>query len=72
MATYPAYEFTEWVTGETCYVVINGEKGPIVQHRGCPQMAPVTMELDAFYCTKCRFNGRISGAWVADLINGRQ
>ena len=39
-----------------------------VEHPGCPAVADLALELDAFWCPLCRWNGRISGAWAADLI----
>jgi hypothetical protein len=39
-----------------------------VEHPGCAQLADLSCELDAFYCTMCRWNGRCSGAWVEGQI----
>jgi hypothetical protein len=39
-----------------------------VEHPGCDSRADVTAELDCFYCTDCGRNGRISGAWFAELL----
>ena len=39
-----------------------------VAHPGCDQLADISVELDAAYCPTCQYNGRISGAWVVDVI----
>ena len=39
-----------------------------VAHPGCPVIADLAVELDAFWCPACRRGGRVSGAWCADLI----
>jgi hypothetical protein len=41
--------------------------GAGVEHPGCTMLADVAVELDAFYCTECQWNGRISGAWFVDV-----
>lgn len=38
-----------------------------VEHPRCDHPADVSADLDAFYCTQCRWNGRISGAWAVDM-----
>lgn len=38
-----------------------------VEHPGCTHLADVSADLDCFYCQTCRWNGRITGAWVFDL-----
>jgi hypothetical protein len=30
-----------------------------VEHPGCNQRAPVSLDLDAYYCSTCRWSGRI-------------
>lgn len=55
--------FTEPVSGRECELVSDG-KDRGVRHESCPDLAEIVLELDAFYCTKCHMNGRISGAWV--------
>jgi hypothetical protein len=69
--------FTDEATGGTCELVIpsggsahpNDRQGQIgIAHPGCPQLADLAIELDAFYCRRCQRNGRISGAWCADII----
>lgn len=39
-----------------------------VRHPDCDELADLALELDAFYCQSCRYNGRISGAWAHDVI----
>jgi hypothetical protein len=43
-----------------------------VEHPGadgpCIVLADIALDLDAFYCRLCQWNGRISGAWATDLI----
>lgn len=43
-----------------------------VEHPDCDQLADVSPNLDAFYCRCCRWNGRISGAWFADLFRAER
>lgn len=38
-----------------------------VEHPGCKELADVSVDLDAFFCTTCHWNGRISGAWAFDM-----
>ena len=45
-----------------------GEPAIGVKHPNCDRLADVSIELDCFYCQDCRWNGRISGAWVYDLM----
>jgi hypothetical protein len=30
----------------------------------------LSIDLDAFYCPVCRWNGRVSGAWCVHVIEG--
>jgi hypothetical protein len=61
--------FTDPVTGERCeLVILNGK--PYVTHAGCDGWADVVVVLDAFYCGRCRWSGRVSGAWVMDVMAG--
>jgi hypothetical protein len=39
-------------------------------HPDCDQLADVSPDLDCFYCETCQWNGRVSGAWVVDVIEG--
>ena len=70
--------FTDLVHGAECALVIPpggsvyprpGEPRAGVAHPGCPELADLAIELDAFYCRLCRWNGRVSGAWCLDLID---
>lgn len=38
-----------------------------VRHPDCDHLADVSPDLDAFYCSECKWNGRISGAWFMDM-----
>lgn len=42
-----------------------------VEHPECARLAHVSPDLDAFYCQRCHWNGRISGAWFMDLWRTR-
>jgi hypothetical protein len=71
------HRFTDLVSGRTCAVVIgpatdlfDGETG--VAHPGCDQLADISINLDAFYCRVCRYSGRVSGAWVVDLLRAHR
>ena len=79
IADEPAYPFTDDVSGDTCYLVIPpggnifavpGQPKTGVRHPGCDAVADLCMDLDAFWCPACKWNGRISGAWAADVIGG--
>lgn len=50
--------------------IVDGTIG--VRHGVCPELADVSLGLDAFYCRTCRRNGRVSGAWVADMAHFAQ
>jgi hypothetical protein len=79
--------FTDLVCGATCTLVIPpggqvypsapGEPKIGVEHPGaagepaCIVLADISLGLDAFYCRFCGWNGRISGAWVVDVITGK-
>lgn len=76
MAAIISREFTDPVTGRDCTLhVAPGEDfwfAAKVQHPDCTGLADVSADLDCFYCTVCRWSGRVSGAWVLDLYqNGR-
>lgn len=58
--------FIEPVNGGACSLIVKPGKRPVVRHPNCRSMADVIIELDAFYCMKCHFGGRISGAWAAE------
>ena len=46
-----------------------GKRG--VEHPDCTYLAVVSPDLDAYYCSECRWNGRISGAWFLDKWRAR-
>lgn len=46
----------------------DGEPKIGIEHPGCDQLADLSVELDAFYCQACKWNGRVSGAWAVDRI----
>lgn len=59
------HQFTDPIRHEVCTLVVRpGWVG--VFHPRCEHAADVAVYLDSFYCTECKWNGRISGAWVAD------
>jgi hypothetical protein len=69
--------FSDPIKNQWCELVVpdGGRVFPIagepkigVDHPGCDERADLSVELDAFYCPKCRWNGRISGAWAVDVI----
>lgn len=67
------HSFTDPVSGRQVTLVFgpepltpyDGNHG--VRHPDCPELAPVSPDLDCFYCSACQWNGRISGAWFMDL-----
>lgn len=64
-----SHPFTDLVSGRA--VVLHVSADPTasgVEHPDCDQLADVSPGLDAFYCSKCRWSGRISGAWFVDLV----
>ncbi len=73
MAVTEVHRFIDPIRGVECALALAPEDGapPGVAHPGCPFPADVSLDLDAFYCTHCRYNGRISGAWVVDLLRQR-
>lgn len=62
------HEFTDLVSGKRCALFLVEGQYPVVRHPDCDKWADVTIELDAFYCVKCRMNGRVPGYWVAELV----
>jgi hypothetical protein len=69
--------FTDLASNQECTLIIplQGKvfPGPDdakigIAHPGCPMLADLAIELDAFWCPRCKWNGRVSGAWCADLI----
>lgn len=70
--------FTDPITGATVWLIVppggaifpaRGQAKIGVEHPGCHRLADLVPHADAFYCPPCRWNGRVSGAWVADLID---
>jgi hypothetical protein len=78
------FPFTDLVRMAECTLVVPpggtvypgpGEPKVGVEHPGAPgetciRRADLEIELDAFYCPKCGWNGRISGAWAHDMLRG--
>lgn len=71
------HPFTDDASGRTCELVIPpdgkvfarpGEPKTGVLHPHCDAVADLCMDLDAFWCPVCKWNGRISGAWAVDMI----
>ena len=71
------FPFTDPIRDTECVLVIppGGQVYPAppdekigVEHGECGAVADLTLELDAFYCPLCGWNGRVSGAWAADMI----
>jgi hypothetical protein len=59
--------FTDPISGR--HLVLRfGERAAGVEHPGCAHLADVSPELDAFFCSACHWNGRISGAWFMDQM----
>jgi hypothetical protein len=68
--------FTDLISRRECVLRVGlgvdrlrpGLPGAVVLHGECPTPADVSPDLDCFYCPDCRWNGRISGAWVMDVL----
>lgn len=37
----------------------------------CPELADLCIEYDAFFCSSCGRNGRVSGQWCTNLMGAR-
>jgi hypothetical protein len=76
--------FTDPVRGAGCVLVIPvpglvypaapGDPKIGVEHPGAPgetciRLADLALELDAFYCPLCQWNGRVSGGWASRMIS---
>ena len=66
-----SWVFTDYLTGDRCFLVIDPDGKPGVRHRNCSVMAALIAELDAFYCMECGYNGRVSGRWAVEIITAR-
>lgn len=55
--------------GGKVYPAAPGDPRIGVEHGECARPADLALDLDAFYCPVCQWNGRISGAWAADVIH---
>jgi hypothetical protein len=73
----PYVRFVDPISGEDVALVVPaggrvcpspGEPKIGVEHPRCDNLADLAIELDAFYCPRCQWNGRISGAWAVDVI----
>lgn len=62
--------FRDPISGEDCLLVLAPRLG--IAHPDCAELADVTPPLDAFYCTACKWNGRVSGTWVAAMYDAEQ
>jgi hypothetical protein len=69
--------FTDDIGGGWCELVIPpggkvypqaGEAKIGIGHPRCDVVADLAIELDAFFCPECKRNGRVSGAWCAEVI----
>jgi len=66
-----SWVFTDYITGDRCFLVVQSGVKPGIRHPKCPVMADIIVELDAFYCLECHYSGRISGAWARDILAAR-
>lgn len=66
----PRYPFIDPVVHREVTLVVNSDiTASGVEHPDCDRLADVSPEMDAFYCTQCSWNGRISGAWFVDMFH---
>lgn len=63
---YVEYAFLELTSLTECWLVITPQLNARIKHPDCPQLADISLELDAFYCVRCRFGGRVSAYWVLE------
>jgi hypothetical protein len=75
------HRFTDPIGSAECVLVIprNGRVFPSggepkigIAHPGCDELGDLSIELDAFYCPACQWNGRVSGAWCVDMIEAQR
>jgi hypothetical protein len=71
------YLFTDVAGGARCVLVVPaggavyprpGQPKIGIEHPGCGLVADLAVELDAFYCPGCGYNGRVQGGWCRDVI----
>lgn len=76
---YPRFAFLDPIQNRQCVLVVppdgrvfasRGEPKIGIEHPDCDQVADLSIDLDAFYCPVCRWNGRVSGAWCVHVIEG--
>lgn len=72
MPSNELWAFRELASGTHCFLAFEPNGKPVIKHPKCQEMADVIAELDAFYCMKCRYSGRISGAWVREIADARR
>ena len=62
------YSFVDQVSRKR--VTAHFGDNPGIEHPGCQYRAEACPEYDAFFCRHCGMNGRMSGAWFMDMLNG--
>ena len=66
-----SWVFTDYSTGDRCFLVIEPGGKPGVRHPDCPVMAALIAELDACYCMECGYSGRVPGRWAVEIVTAR-
>lgn len=65
------HPFMDGVRGDECTLLVDPTlplfEGLKVVHTGCSELADVSADLDAWFCTACQRSGRVSGAWAVDM-----
>ena len=78
MSDDQGWTFTDPISERECALIIppdgrvfpsEGEPKIGIEHPECDHLADLAIELDAFYCPACRWNGRVSGTWCVALID---
>ncbi len=64
--------FTDLNNQRECALIITAGQPPVVAHPVCAARADVSLDLDAFYCASCHYSGRVSGAWVHDMMRAER
>lgn len=72
MTTSRRHRFVDLVDGRELVLHVTVDGGVDVEHEGCPVGADVAIELDAYYCPNCGRGGRLSGAWVVDVVEAHR